>query len=77
MIVRFDDVDTNDRVAFTPFDRSRITGGGEWQFARNTRFRLEWQRSQIHDYQMSPPPFGGAGGAEVITMFMGSLIFSF
>ncbi len=77
LVARFDNVDTNDRVAFTPFDRSRITAGGEWQFALNTRVRFEWQRSKIHDFQNSPPPFRGAGGQEVIRMFMGSLIFSF
>ena len=77
LVTRFDKVDTNDQVAFTPFRRSRITAGGEWQFATNTRFRFEWSRNKIHDFQNAPPPFGGAGGREVITMVMGSLIFSF
>ncbi|VAX26966.1 hypothetical protein MNBD_NITROSPIRAE01-1699 [hydrothermal vent metagenome] len=77
LIVRYDDVDTNDKVAFTPWDRSRITAGMEWQFAHNTRFRYEWQRHEIDDFENAPSPYKNAGGEERIKMHMVSLIFSF
>ncbi len=77
LIIRYDDVDTNDKVAFTPWDRSRITAGMEWQFAHNTRFRYEWQRHEIDDFENAPSPYKNAGGEERIKMHMVSLIFSF
>lgn len=77
LIARYDDVDTNDKAFFTPWDRSRVTGGMEFQFAPNARFRYEWQRSEIHDFQRAPQPYKDAGGKEKITMNMASVIFSF
>ncbi len=77
LIARYDDVDTNDKARFTPWDRSRITGGMEFQVARNARIRYEWQRSKIDDFQLAPTPFINAGGKEKINMNMASLIFSF
>ena len=77
LVVRYDDVDTNDKTPFTPFDRSRITVGTEWQFALNTRFRYEWQRTKLRDFSKAPAPFRDAGGKEKIIMNMISMIFSF
>ena len=77
LVARFDDVDTNDKVMFTPFDKSRITFGLEWQFGKNTRFRYEYGRSTIHDFDKAPPAFTAAGGKETIQMHMPSVIFSF
>ena len=77
LVARYDDVDTNDKAMFTPFDRSRITVGFEWQFGKNTRFRYEYQRSTIHDFDKAPMPFINAGGEETIQMHMPSVIFSF
>ena len=77
LVGRFDDVDTNDQIGFTPFDRSRVTLGTEFQVATNTRFRFEWQRSVIDDFQNAPAPYVGAGGEETIKMAMASVIFSF
>ncbi len=77
LVGRYDDVDTNDQIGFTPFDRSRVTVGAEFQFASNTRFRFEWQRSVIDDFQNAPAPYIGAGGEESIKMAMASVIFSF
>ena len=77
LVGRYDDVDTNDQIGFTPFDRSRVTVGTEIQFASNTRFRFEYQRSVIDDFQNAPPPYIGAGGEESIKMAMASVIFSF
>ena len=77
LVARFDNVDTNDKAIFTPFDRSRITVGFEWQFGRNTRFRYEWQRSKVHDFDKAPMPYKLAGGKEIIQMHMPSVIFSF
>ncbi len=77
LVGRFDDVDTNDQVAFTPFDRSRMTLGLEWQFAKGVRARLETQYSKIDDFDKAPQPYRNAGGKEVITMSMASIIFSF
>ena len=76
LVTRYDDVDTNDKARFTPFDRSRITLGMEFQFATNTRFRYEWQRAKI-DFSNVPGPYKDAGGKEVIQMHMASVIFSF
>ncbi len=77
LVARFDNVDTNDKVMFTPFDRSRITVGLEWQFGKNTRFRYEYQRATIHDFDKAPPAFTAAGGEETVQMHMPSVIFSF
>lgn len=77
LVSRYDEVDTNDKAIFTPFDRSRITLGLEWQFATNTRFRYEYQLSRIDDFDKAPMPFKNAGGKEVIKMHMASFIFSF
>lgn len=77
LVGRVDDVDTNDQIGFTPFDRFRVTVGTEFQFATNTRLRFEWQRSVIDDFQNAPGPYVGAGGEEAITMAMASVIFSF
>jgi hypothetical protein len=76
-VARYDEVDTNNKVVFTPFNRSRITLGVEWQFARNTRFRYEFQRSKINDFDKAPIPFKSAGGKEFITIHMPSIIVSF
>ena len=77
LIGRYDDVDTNDQIGFTPFDRSRVTLGTEVQFAPNTRARLEWQRSVLDDFANAPGPFVAAGGEKTIKMLMASVIFSF
>jgi len=77
MVLRFDDVDTNDQAAFTPFDRSRITVGSEWQFVDHARFRYEWQRNTIDDFGNAPAAFVAAGGKERITVHMVSMIFWF
>lgn len=77
LITRYDDVDTNNKASFTPWDRSRITGGMEFQFAPNARVRYEWQRSKIHDFQRAPLLYIKAGGKEKINMNMVSVIFSF
>ncbi len=53
LIARYDEVDTNDQVGFTPFDRSRFTAGLEWQFDQNARLRYEFQQSTIHDYMIA------------------------
>ena len=77
IVTRYDDVDTNDKIAFTPFDRARITLGGEWEFAYNSRLRYEWQRTTIDDFGRAPPPYRNAGGKEHIQMHMASVIFAF
>ncbi len=77
LILRYDDLDTNDKAGFNPWDRSRITAGTEWQFASNTRVRYEWQRHQIDDFEKAPGPYKNSGGEETIKMHMVSLIFSF
>ena len=77
LVARYDDVDTNDKAVFTPFDRARITVGVEWQFALNTRLRYEWQRTELHDFANAPGPFRDAGGEEKVIMNMASVIFSF
>ncbi len=77
LIGRFDDVDTNDQAAFTPFDRSRFTAGLEWQFAKGVRARFESQYSKIDSFDQAPAPYRNAGGKEVITLSMASIIFSF
>ena len=77
VVLRYDDVDTNDEIPFTPFDRGRITVGFEWELAANTRLRYEWQRTTIDDFDRAPAPFVVAGGKENIQMHMASAIFSF
>ena len=77
LVLRYDDVDTNDKAAFTPFDRSRITAGSEWQFASNARLRYEWQRHTLDDFGKAPAAFIAAGGEEQIKMHMVSIIFWF
>ena len=77
LVARYDDVDTNDKIMFTPFDRSRITFGMELQLAINTRFRYEWQRTKIDDFSKAPMPYKITGGKEIIRMHMASIIFSF
>ena len=77
LIARFDNLDTNDEAGFTPFDRHRWTGGFEWQFAPNARFRTEFQVSKIHSFDVAPGPFLASGGEEYIQMVMLSAIFWF
>ncbi len=77
LISRYDEVDTNDKAIFTPFDRARVTLGLEWQFATNTRFRYEFQHAKIDDFDNAPMPFKNAGGKEIVKMHMASFIFSF
>ncbi len=74
LITRFDDVDTNNKAEFTPFDRSRITLGLEWSFLKNMRLRYESQKHRIHSFDKAPAPYLAAGGKESITMNMLSLI---
>jgi hypothetical protein len=77
LIARYDDVDSNDKAAFTPFDRSRITLGTEWQFLNNMKFRYEWQRSSIDSFDNAPAAYVNAGGREHIQMNMLSVIANF
>ena len=51
--------------------------GSEWQFAHNIRFRYEWSRNVIDDFENAPVPYRNAGGKEVIQMHMPSVIFYF
>ncbi len=77
LVGRYDDVDTNDQIGFTPFDRGRVTLGTEFQFAANTRVRFEWQQSELDDFANAPGPYVAAGGEESIQMVMASMIFAF
>jgi len=77
LILRLDAVDTNDEAKFTPFDRSRYTLGVEWEFIRNIRMRMEYQKSKIDNFDNAPAPFIAAGGQEEIQMTMLSLIVYF
>ena len=77
LILRYDDVDTNDKALFTPFRRSRITAGSELEFFTNARVRFEYQRHKIHNFGRAPGPYKLAGGLHEIEMLMGSLIYSF
>lgn len=77
LIARYDDVDTNDKATFTPFDRSRVTLGAEWEFLNNVRLRYETQRSTIDSFDLAPAPYVAAGGKEHIYMNMISLIAEF
>ena len=77
LILRADEADTNDQAMFTPFDRSRLTYGVEWEFASRIRLRYEFQRHELNDFQNAPPPFRLAGGEERVEMHMASIIFWF
>lgn len=77
LIARYDDVDTNDEAAFTPWDRSRVTLGTEWQFCSNARLRYEWQQHTIHSFSDAPSAFKAAGGKKHIDVHMVSAIFWF
>ncbi len=74
LIARWDEVDTNDKAVFTPFDRSRLTLGSEWEFLKNVRLRYEWQWNMIHNFENAPAQFRAAGGKENIYMHMISFI---
>ena len=76
-IARYDAVDSNDQATFTPFRRDRWTGGLEWQFSPGARFRAEYQRSTIADFENAPGPYIDAGGKENIDMLMFSVVFWF
>ena len=75
-MARLDDVDTNDEATFTPWDRSRITGGIEWQFSPQVRLRYEYQYHTIDDYENAPPPVANSV-PENPGMHMVSVIFWF
>ena len=77
LIARYDDVDTNDKALFTPWDRSRITLGTEWQFDPNARLRFEWQSSELDNFSDAPLPYKRAGGKRHVEMYMFSFIFWF
>lgn len=74
VVFRADDVDTNNKALFTPFDRSRVTLGMEWGFLPDIRFRFEVQRHSLDDFDKAPIAFMNAGGEEHVTMYMASLI---
>ncbi len=74
LVFRWDKVDTNTKVDFTPFNKKRVTPGMELQFASSARFRYEFQYSTLDDFERAPSAFRAAGGQEVITMHMFSLI---
>ena len=74
LVFRWDKVDTNTKVDFTPFNKKRVTPGMELQFASSARFRYEFQYSTLDDFKRAPSAFRAAGGQEVITMHMFSLI---
>lgn len=73
-VIRYDVVDSNDKSVFTPFDRSRVTLGLEWQFLRNIRMRAEWQHHRIDSFNSAPAPYVAAGGDKDIDMAMISFI---
>jgi len=77
LIARFDDLDTNDKASFTPWDRNRFTVGTEWQFMSNARLRYEWNYHTLDDFSKAPAPFVAAGGERHIQMHMVSAIFWF
>lgn len=74
IVTRVDDVDTNNKISFTPFDRFRVTTGAEWEFLPQIRFRYEWQRSFLDDFAAAPTPYKAAGGQRLIDMHMASVI---
>ena len=77
LVLRHDDISTNNKVAFTPFNKYRITPGMELQFASNARFRYEYQYQKLRDFANAPAAYRNAGGKEEITMHMLSMIFWF
>ena len=77
LVARYDDVDTNDKATFNPFDRSRITLGTEWQFAKNMRLRYEAQKHKIDNFSAAPTAFVTSGGSEDVYMHMFGFIMSF
>jgi len=74
LLLRLDDVVTNDEATFSPFNRSRTTVGLEWGFLHNMRLRAEYQLHELRDYSSAPAPYISAGGEETISMGMLSLI---
>ncbi len=77
LVVRYDDVETNNKVDFSPFSKYRITPGMELQFSSFTRFRYEFQYQTLKDFRNAPAAFKAAGGKRHITMHMLSMIFWF
>jgi len=77
LVFRYDDVDTNDKVDFNPWDRWRITPGMEWQFIKNSRLRYEFNHAEIEDFDEAPQAYKDSGGTKKVQMHMVSLIFSF
>ena len=74
LILRLDAVDTNNKAAFTPMDRSRTTFGVEWKIRKGFHLRYEFQKHRIHSFDMAPQPYIDAGGRETIKMNMFSFI---
>jgi hypothetical protein len=77
LVFRFDDVDTNDKADFTPWDRWRITPGMEWQFINNSRLRYEFNHAEIENFGEAPQAYKDSGGTKKVQMHMASFIFSF
>lgn len=77
VIGRYDELQTNDEVFFTPFDRTRWTAGFEWEFYENTRLRYEIQSSRLRDFNVAPAAYVASGGKKIVRMNMVSLIMSF
>ncbi len=73
-IARYDIVDINDQVSFTPFHRKRNTVGLEWSFTTNMRLRYEFQKNKLLDNNNAPVSYISAGGKENINMHMTSII---
>ena len=77
LIGRYDYIQTNDKVSFTPWHRDRMTLGLELQFTSNSRFRYEYQHHWLNDYSAAPAPYVAAGGQPTVSMHMASCIFWF
>ena len=77
LVARYDEVSTNDKASFTPFNRYRITVGAEYQFASNARLRFEVQQHKINSFYNAPAPYVNAGGDDDILVTMASMIFWF
>ena len=75
LVLRYDDVETNNKVDFSPFNKYRITPGMELQFSSFTRLRYEFQYQTLKDSR--PAAFKAAGGKKHINMHMLSMIFWF
>ena len=73
-IVRYDEVDTNDKIFFNSFNRYRVTLGTEWEFINSVRLRYEWQQHTLSDFEKAPSPLREAGGEEHIYVNMLSII---